>query len=323
MAMLPSLEMLASNYPDVELSSLADDLRICIVTLGAVWTTEMNEKAAELKPGGGLTEKVKVITTTSGQTKHHGAGDDEGSRSCPEKGDPTLKGANVVAASCTRLSDSTLQDRSKSGSLEQTAFQQALQDLKDPLLPVRGHGLIVLKQLIERKDTVTLSNSAMLLNIFKEHINHSDPYIYLAALNGLVALSSSSPANLSKIIAMLCEEYAQLNGPPSREGVLSMDSETGQLKQEVTHPLKGHGGTSEAAKQHSVEFRMKLGEALVKVARDCNELLPHYLDLIMASVLSNVRDLDPLVRASSVSNLADVCAIVKFSFGQIQHEVCV
>lgn len=306
-AMLPLLESISSKYPDEELRSLANDLRVCIATLGAVWTTEMNEKVAELKPGGGLTKQVKHSTVLKDDFKSvQTLGDQSNATEASPKS--THKGTDSLYP----------ESQIKTADKNQSTFQEALQDLKDPLLPVRGHGLIALRHLIESKDTETLTNSIVLLSIFKENLKHSDSYIYLAALNGLVALASSSPANLKKIMALLCQEYAQFKGPPSREEHLDAVKETGQLKAVVTSDT-----SSQAMIQHSAEFRMKLGEALVKLARDCNELLPQYLDQIMASILSNVRDQDPLIRASSLSYLADVCAIIKFSFGQIQHEVCV
>ena len=43
--MLVDLEKLAEGCHISELASLANDLRICISTLGAVWTAEMKKKA--------------------------------------------------------------------------------------------------------------------------------------------------------------------------------------------------------------------------------------------------------------------------------------
>lgn len=40
----PFLVTIATNYPVEELSSLANDLNICVATLGDVWTSELKEK---------------------------------------------------------------------------------------------------------------------------------------------------------------------------------------------------------------------------------------------------------------------------------------
>ena len=200
---------------------------------------------------------------------------------------------------------------------EVSLYQQAVQEVSDPLLPVKGHGLVSLTKLIESKDEETLSNTASLLPLFTEYLKHEDSYLYLAAINGLVSLASLSDTRGS-VIATLCQNYAQLPCPPSRERALQVVMETGQLREDNR---QADTDTHVASSGHSVEVRMKLGEALVRVARRCGDLLPHYLDQITAAIFTNVKDSDPLIRASSLSNLADVCAGVPFSFTRIRNEV--
>ena len=60
---------------------------------------------------------------------------------------------------------------------------------------------------------------------------------------------------------------------------------------------------------------------LVHAARGCGELLPHYADTLLAAVLSSARDPHPLVRASALSSLAEICRLLGHSFGKIHHEV--
>lgn len=67
---------------------------------------------------------------------------------------------------------------------------------------------------------------------------------------------------------------------------------------------------------------MKLGEALVKATRNCGELVPRYSQHLLAALLTGVKDPEPLVRASSVSNLGDVCQLLRFSLGSVVNEVC-
>lgn len=51
------------------------------------------------------------------------------------------------------------------------------------------------------------------------------------------------------------------------------------------------------------------------------DLLPQYRDVILPSVLSGVKDEDPFVRASSLSNLGEICKLLQFSLGNIIQEV--
>ena len=67
---------------------------------------------------------------------------------------------------------------------------------------------------------------------------------------------------------------------------------------------------------------MKLGEALVKATRNCGELVPRFSQHLLPALLTGVKDPDPLVRASSLSNLGDVCQLLRFSLGPVVNEVC-
>ena len=304
--MLPALETIANQYPDQELCGLANDLKICVATLGAVWSAEMRETAAEV--GGALAKKAKSSATKQYKSNKSSASPEE------KEASPLLKSVEKLTVDemhKVSTSSNTIPPEHQQRTDKPTQFQQALQQLKDPLLPVRGHGLISLTKLVENKDLEALANTETLQTIFKENLMHSDSYIYLAAISGLVALGSAIP---QETISLLCLEYAQFSGQSSREGHLDFDKETGRLKSQSAR-------TVDKPLSRSAEQRMKLGEALVKVARNCGEMLPHYSDTILAAILSSVNDPDPLIRTSSLSNLAEVCGLLRFSFGSVQNEV--
>ena len=103
-----------------------------------------------------------------------------------------------------------------------------------------------------------------------------------------------------------------------------VDYETGQYKNKTKRQEakdKSRETDFEKYTKNSLELRLKLGEALVYVARDCGEMLPHYADRLLAAVLSNARDSHPLIRASALSNLAEICQLLGHSFGNTHHEV--
>ena len=50
-------------------------------------------------------------------------------------------------------------------------------------------------------------------------------------------------------------------------------------------------------------------------------LVPHYRDLLLGTCLRACKDTDPLIRASAVSNLGQVCQHLHFSLGSVMHEV--
>ena len=51
------------------------------------------------------------------------------------------------------------------------------------------------------------------------------------------------------------------------------------------------------------------------------DAIPKYRDLLINSVLTGAKDSDELVRASSLSNLGEICKLLHFSLGNIVHEV--
>ena len=356
--MLSPLETIASHYPDPELASLAGDLRICMATLGAVWSEEMRGKADEMKSEGTFTEKVKLAAKLKGKRDSElSGGGSERERKSPsskaksmvevlkEEGGKSPKVGSISEGGTHQASETKTPKKKVSGTHSantqqgefervtgrvKESFQQALKDTCDPLIPAQGHGLISLTRLVMDNDTETLSNAHQVLSVFQKHLGHPDTYVYLAAINGLVALASIT-AHRDKVFATLCQEYALLSGPPvlAKEASLRVNKETGQLRNggdsKKSDGSSEHGSkcSNKGAKsvERSSELRMKLGEALVRVARETNELIPHYMEQIMAAVLSNARDPDPLIRASSLSNLAEVASLAKYSLVPFQNEV--
>ncbi|EDO42830.1 predicted protein, partial [Nematostella vectensis] len=167
-----------------------------------------------------------------------------------------------------------------------SSYDEALTQLCDPLLPVRGHAMLSLASLINHRDPKAMSKVDTLLKIFEEQLAHDDSYIYLAAVQGLVALAGLRP---DPVLPHLARQFATC---------------------------------APAIPQRSPELRMKLGEALVRATRACGPLVPRFSQHLISSLLTGARDAEPMVRASSLSNLGDVCKLLRFSIGPILQEVC-
>lgn len=291
--MLP-LNTISSYFPDPEIRSLAGDLRVCIGTLGAVWSEEMKRHTSDFKTNKKLSKQVKTVIQQQTQASKM-LGHQETTESLHNE-----DSASVITNHKER----------------ETFFQIALRELKEPLIPVRGHALISLTKLVNSKDAETLQSVATILQVFKENLCHSDSYIYLAAINGLVALALSAPSTSENILKTLCQEYACLSGRPTSNA-------------RTRHDGKLRVGDEAVARQsyktrHDVETRMKLGEALVKVFQELQAMLPHFLsDVVAPSLLTAVRDPEPLIRASSLSNIAEVCSAGKGIHISIFTEVCI
>ena len=69
------------------------------------------------------------------------------------------------------------------------------------------------------------------------------------------------------------------------------------------------------------ENRLKLGEAMMRVGRSCGQALPHHINMFVPAILEVVRDHDETMRASSLSNLATICELLRFSLYTFMEEV--
>ncbi|XP_071448061.1 transport and Golgi organization protein 6 homolog [Hetaerina americana] len=187
------------------------------------------------------------------------------------------------AKKCSGSEDSKSKDASE-GDIE---FEEALAMTQENAVHLKGHALIMLSKLLSCKDPATLRHQTTLLQIFQENLKHDDSYIYLAAINGLEKLGYLFP---DQVLETLSDEFAEIS-------------------------------VVQAGNTAFNEVRLKVGEALLRVTRTLGEMAPKYSCLLLNSFLGGVRDGDGMVRASSLSNLGEVCKILSFKLGSITTEV--
>ena len=106
----------------------------------------------------------------------------------------------VLIARLASSSTSPSQTKSKRSALEESAqetYQKALKLLQDPLLPVRAHGLLLLRQLVSSRSTpggnleppsIDRALVPGILSIFLQSLQDDDSYIFLNAVQGLSAM---------------------------------------------------------------------------------------------------------------------------------------
>ena len=161
-------------------------------------------------------------------------------------------------------------------------YEKSLSDLKDPLIPVRAHGMVMLRKLIESKNEKCLANISFLTDQFIKGLKSEDSYLYLAAINGLISLTDYDP---NRILDLLIKEY--------------MDMKT----------------------KLDVENRLKIGEVLTRSIRLFNELVPKYGPKLINAFLVGTKHDDEFFRASCLSNLGETCKLLNYSLGQNIFEI--
>ena len=193
-------------------------------------------------------------------------------------------------------------------------FQQAWKEVNDPLLPVQGHGIISLYNLLRKRNEEALQHKDQLLQLFISTLEHEDSYIYLVAIQALTALADvHTEAVLNALIQQL--EDMATNSSSSPKLVEEIGEESTITSTTTPRP----GG--KLHRHRPPEIRLKVGEALLKVVRLIGPLVPKYKRTLLHSFLRGTRDEDPFVRTSCLQNLGELCGLLRYSLGAVIHEV--
>lgn len=176
-------------------------------------------------------------------------------------------------------------DSSQKFFKELDPYKEAILCACDPSIPLHGHGLLQLIKLLVNGDENAIANKHILLKIFQDDLKYEDTYIYLLAIKGLAAM-----ANLSTdiVIPLLVDEYL----------VPKLDKDS----------------------VDATELRLKIGEVLVQVSKSL-EPTSSKVSSLLDAFLKGARDPEPLIRASSLSNLGQVCQTIGFRINNIIQEV--
>jgi hypothetical protein len=132
----------------------------------------------------------------------------------------------------------------------QEIYQKALKLLQDPILPVRAHGLLLLRQLVtpQTGQGAKMSDPALIpaiLSIFLQSVQDDDSYMFLNAVQGLAAMVDTYGKD---VLRGLVKEYSQ--------------------------GLDGLGAST--VTQHDMDIRIRIGEALASVIKRCGSALPAF-----------------------------------------------
>ena len=203
--------------------------------------------------------------------------------------------------------DTSINNLTANDPLEDPSIlEESIREAKSHLIPLKAHGLRQLAKLLYQKDTLAVKRITDVLSVFTNGLSHPDSFVYLAAVEGLVGAVHSQPHTT---IPLLVKEFTSRS---SGTQPVQCSEEMGRLQKRS--PNLSHT-------MHSVETRLKIGEALMKAARNCGETLPVHMDHFMQAVVCGIRDDSALIRASSLSNLGELCRYLHYSLPNILHEV--
>ena len=200
-------------------------------------------------------EKKCLIEEISTDEKS-GAGDakssaNKDSSSSQEDAEKKTTGSSIAAGS-SRLAEKLRAAAAASTSSSASQLPQvleALREIEDPMVPVCGHGLIVLRRLLERRDPHCLAQGDVIMAALRSCLEHEDSYVYLLAINALQAFAFVDP---QLVLTTLAHEYANFD----RLQVTAKEAEAQRVAAEVGLEV-----------ERPADLRMKIGEALMKGVR--------------------------------------------------------
>uniref|UniRef100_A0A3B5M3R8 Transport and golgi organization 6 homolog (Drosophila) n=1 Tax=Xiphophorus couchianus TaxID=32473 RepID=A0A3B5M3R8_9TELE len=158
----------------------------------------------------------------------------------------------------------------------------------DPDVPTRAVALRVVTRMVQRRHPEAVQAQEKVLTLFLENLEHEDSFVYLSAIQGLAVLAESYPG---RILERLLQDFQRGPSLPSSK------------------------------QERSLETRLKVGEVLMRASRAMGELAPHLGRPLLGVFLQGTRDPDQSVRASSLSNLGELCQRLDYSLGPLAQEL--
>ncbi|KAM9375964.1 transport and Golgi organization protein 6 homolog [Pholidichthys leucotaenia] len=266
--LLPSLEILSQQHPEVIIQELASNLRAVIATHGAYRPENLATSAAAAGRASDISE-----TTTEKRSEPRDS--QEHSRTT------TTFPVTSVGSGCRQTGGAGTPGTTR-------PLSDWLMEACDPDVPTRAFALRVLTQMLQCRDPEAVQAQDRVLKLFLENLEHEDSFIYLSAIGGLAALADSFP---DRILERLLKDFQHGPSLPSSN------------------------------KEHSLETRLKVGEVLMRASRAMGELTPHLGHPLVDVFLRGTRDSDQSVRASSLSNLGELCQRLDYSLGPLAQEL--
>lgn len=172
----------------------------------------------------------------------------------------------------------------------QEKYQEALKLLQDPIIPVRAHGIVLLKEL------------AAELHARRDQQQGDDDEARRTAINDLVTSSDFVTLLLQAVADD--ESFLYLHAIQALKDV-ALGGKDGE---HLAHLVRLYAGGGSSSPSPSVAVRLRLGEVLLQTVQALSEAGSKYVDAILPPLLGALRDAkQPTTLRSSVLSLLGTC----------------
>ncbi|KAJ1985065.1 hypothetical protein H4R34_000242 [Dimargaris verticillata] len=166
-------------------------------------------------------------------------------------------------------------------------YQQAMDALEDDILPIRAHGLAILRDMALAQDPFLTDSSGtdgsettarldQVFDLFLQMVQQEDSYLYL---NGVKCLSALTDVQGLRFIPKLTAVYSAIQAPEQQRSL--------------------------SAPPATVDFRLRVGEALLQTVQRAGQALGRYAHLLLPCLLAVLlNEPNTHLRTSAVSILS-------------------
>lgn len=166
---------------------------------------------------------------------------------------------------------------------------RAITNLNDPLVPIRAHGLYLLRQLVEQQSSVLTVD--FVVNLHLMQLKDPEPFIYLNVIKGLGSLLEWNAGDVLPILLLI---YTNTDN--------SDDKDKSETKEEKTENL---------------DERLRIGEVLLRYVQQQDEAFTgQNAKMVFNAALKLIRrpandadKIDDLLRMSAMSILGVCCSV--------------
>lgn len=184
------------------------------------------------------------------------------------------------------------------------SLREILQEVRDPLLPVRAHGLLRLRRLVLRRDEQALRNLDKIFALFEAQSHESEAFVFLAAVQGLAALADLYPAEVVPRLTRLAAQETDEQRLRLTEAVILVAERCGELLPhhiDLFLPYFLHQLASEAA-----TLRASALSGLGTLCELLRYSLGRFLPTVLEALQPRLREGDDLVRRAAVFVLVQI-----------------
>ncbi|XP_036962015.1 transport and Golgi organization protein 6 homolog isoform X2 [Acanthopagrus latus] len=283
--LLLPLEKLSQMHSEVVIQELASSLRAVIATHSAYRPEDLSTAAPPSRNSPVGKKQNMQTEADNSQSSPHSPPQDSTSQTNTQTGQPVSSQKSAIGVS---QNDGGMNSGTSDPCPPTKAFSDLLLECCDQDIPTRAVALRILTQMVKNGNPEAVKAQEEVLQLLLENLGHEDSFVYLSAIQGLATLADSYP---EKILEKLIKEFQ--HGP----------------------------SFPKSNKEHSLEARLKVGEVLMRTSRAMGELAPRFGRPLVAILLQGTRDSDQSVRASSLSNLGELCQRLDYAVGPLAQEL--